>query len=239
MILNRRKALLTLPLLAGSAALLASCSDNEGDNENVTPSPQNNDTPENVPPVGSQEIDGITYTMMPEFLSIGGGPTTENKLRIYEDLQCPYCADLKEEISEDLKKLIEDEEVVVEFVVVNYLGESSTNSWSESTANLLAVVAESQPDKFMKVQKTLYDNQPDKDNTDPFTGEQLRKIVEEVIEFSEGEVKKIDEGFYVDWVNEVVNPFAAANAVSSIPTVVWNETVLENYGDIVNILSGL
>ena len=129
--------------------------------------------------------------------------------------------------------------MVVEFVVVNYLGVRSTNAWSEQTASLLAVVANSQPDKFIDVQKVLYDNQPDKRNTDPFTGEQLRKMVSEVIEFSEEEIQQIDDGTYIPWVNEVVNPFAAKNEVSSIPTVVWNETVLEDYSTIVDELAKL
>lgn len=99
--------------------------------------------------------------------------------------------------------------------------------------------ANNNPDKFIAVQKILYDNQPDKRNTDPFTGEQLRKMVSEVIEFSEEEIQQIDDGTYISWVNEVVNPFTAENEVSSIPTVVWNETVLEDYSTIVDELAQL
>lgn len=244
-LMNRRKLMFSVPLLLGTTVGLSSCvifrgDNNTGDETTVGPSDNGSDnSPYNVPPVNSQEIDGINYTMMPEFLSIGGGPTTENKLRIYEDLQCPYCKDLKIEISEHVQSLIASESLVVEFVVVNYLGVRSTNAWSENTANMLAVVSESQPEKFMEVQKTLYENQPDKRNTDPFTGAQLRKMVDSIIEFSEEEIKKIDDGYYVDWVNQVVNPFAAKNEVSSIPTVVWNETVLEDYGEIIDILAKL
>lgn len=245
--MNRRKLMFSIPLLLGATAGLSSCvvfrgNDDESQETETSASPSDNgsdNTPYNVPLVKAQEIDGINYTMMPEFLSIGGGPTTENKIRIYEDLQCPYCKDLKVEISEHLQSLIKSESLVVEFVVVNYLGVRSTNAWSENTANLLAVVSEHQPDNFMEVQKTLYENQPDKRNTDPFTGEQLRKIVDSVIDFSEEEIEKIDNGYYVDWVNQVVNPFAAKNEVSSIPTVVWNGKTLEDYSEIIDILAKL
>lgn len=64
-------------------------------------------------------------------------------------------------------------------------------------------------------------------------------MVSEVIEFSEEEIQQIDDGTYISWVNEVVNPFAAENEVSSIPTVVWNETVLDDYSTIVDELAKL
>lgn len=238
MMMNRRNILLSIPLIAGTGMALSSCGVFD-EKESPAPSPEADTADIVKPSVQVREIDGVQYDMTEQFLSIGGSPTTANKLRIYEDLQCPYCKDLKKEIIEDVKQLVNDEKLVVEFVVVNYLGVRSTNAWSEQTANLLAVVANSQPDKFIDVQKVLYDNQPDKRNTDPFTGEQLRKMVGEVIEFSAEEIQQIDDGTYISWVNEIVNPFAAENEISSIPTVVWNETVLEDYNSIVDELAKL
>lgn len=237
MLMNRRNILLSIPLIAGTGMALSSCG--VFDEKESPPTSPDEDTADIVKPsVQVREIDGVQYDMTEQFLSIGSF-TAENKLRIYEDLQCPYCKDLKKEIIEDVKQLVNDEKLIVEFVVVNYLGVRSTNAWSEQTANLLAVVANSQPDKFIDVQKVLYDNQPDKRNTDPFTGEQLRKMVSEVIELSEEEIQQIDDGTYISWVNEIVNPFAAENEISSIPTVVWNETVLEDYNSIVDELAKL
>lgn len=140
--IKRRNMLLAIPAIAGAGVILSSC--NANDTNNIEEKEAN--IADIVRPVIQvQEIDGVVYEMTEQFLSIGGSPTTENKLRIYEDLQCPYCKDLKKEIIEDVKQLVNDEKLVVEFVVVNYLGVRSTNAWSEQTANLLAVVANSQP----------------------------------------------------------------------------------------------
>lgn len=237
MLLNRRNLLLTVPAVTGSAVLLSSCGKDEGENETARETTELANIER--PSVQIREIDGVVYDMTEYFLRIGGSAVTENKLRIYEDLQCPYCHELKTEIIEDVQTLVKEEKLVAEFVVVNYLGVRSTNAWSESTANLLTVVADSQPDKFINVQKALYGKQPDKRNTDPFTGEQLREIVKDAIELTDDEIKKIDEGFFVPWVNEIVNPFAASNEVNSIPTVVWNETVLEDYNTVVDELAKL
>ena len=125
------------------------------------PTSPDEDTADDVKPsVQVREIDGVQYDMTERFLSIGSF-TAENKPRIYEDLQCPYCKDLKKEIIEDVKQLVNDEKLVVEFVVVNYLGVRSTNAWSEQTANLLAVVANSQPGELpaqLKTKRLLFKN---------------------------------------------------------------------------------
>lgn len=259
--MDRRKLLMTLPVLAGGTVVLSSCglfekdkgvvvnlgSDNGGDEGDVSdssdsggeiPSDDPQEIPTNAPAVKSQDIDGVSYTMMPEFLTIGGGPTTENRIRIYSDMACPHCKALDEQIHEKMEELIVDEQLIAEFVIVNYLGEGTENSWSLQCANLLAVVAVSQPDKFLKVKETLYANQPE-DEGGEYLAELLRDLVSDVIEFSDDDVKKIDEGFYVDWVNITVNNFAANNLVSSVPTVVWNETVLDQYGEIVETLEKL
>lgn len=220
--LNRRM-FIVLPLVG--AGLLSACAGSTTDT--LAKNTQEADSAVK-PPQGTQTIDGVDYTMTEQFLSLGSEDAAHT-IRLFEDMQCPYCKELMLGIHEDLVAKVKSGAVKLEIVPVNYLGVRSTNGWSENAANFLAVVSVSQPDKFMEVQETLFEHQPEERSTEVIPSSTLRNYVKDVIELSDTEIKDIDDGKYVDWINKVVTPFAASNDVKTIPTVVVDGTVLEDY----------
>lgn len=223
-----RRSLLLLPL-AGIA--LAGCA-----NTNNTKEISAEEAENIVKPTGTKTLDNVYYEITEQFLAMGPQDAA-HKIRIYEDMQCPYCKELLTSVHQELADKVKEGVLRLEIVPVNYLGVRSTNGWSENAANVLAVISETQPDKFMDVQQALFDKQPEERSTEVISPATIRSYIKDVVELSADEVKSIDNGKYVDWVNNIVTPFAASNDISKIPTVVVNDVVLEDYKTITDELA--
>ena len=77
-------------------------------------------------------------------------PTT---ITIYEDPQCPVCAQLEAEVADDVAAAVEAGEVRVEYRIVSFLDQASTNDYSSRAANaLVAAYDVSGPEVFDALQ---------------------------------------------------------------------------------------
>ncbi|UYM07131.1 DsbA family protein [Solicola gregarius] len=87
---------------------------------------------------------------------------------IYEDFQCPYCAQLEESSADFLEEQLGDGAVTVEYRIVSFLDGASTNEYSSRAANAaLCVFDGAGPRAFYEFHATLYDNQPEEGSAGP------------------------------------------------------------------------
>jgi protein-disulfide isomerase len=121
----------------------------------------------------SQDETGKTTAAVPTGLSGDGGVVVgasdaPTSITIYEDPQCPICAQFEAMSGDQVDQAIQDGRVVVEYRIVSFLDHASTNEFSSRAANALMVVnAESGSDVFKAYHDLIYQRQPDENTAGP------------------------------------------------------------------------
>lgn len=89
-----------------------------------------------------------------------GNPDAEQRVHVYQDLNCPHCQVLHGLMGPDVERWSAGEDVAVEVTVVDYLGPRTSHGFSTRGAQLLALVAEADPAAWPAVQDALLERQP-------------------------------------------------------------------------------
>jgi protein-disulfide isomerase len=132
---------------------------------------------------------------------------------VYEDFQCPVCAQFEAAQGDYLESLIEEKKATVVFHTLSFIG-------SESVLAANAAACSADEDKFLALHKMLYQTQP-KENSGAWTNESLVSAGNSVGISSESFEKCVNTGEYAGWVNNVAAA-AAQEDVNSTPTVFIN-----------------
>lgn len=107
------------------------------------------DRPEAVP----SGVDGFGI-----MVGESGAPTT---VKIYEDFQCPACAQFEASTTEQLDAAIEEGRVQVDYRLVSFLDNASSNEYSSRAMNAaLAVLDTAGVEAFKEFHDILFANQP-------------------------------------------------------------------------------
>lgn len=183
---------------------------------------------------------GVQYEMTENFLAMESYKADADKtvIRVYSDLSCSYCRDFAQEIDPLVRDALKSEaNVRFEFVNVNYLGARNTNNWSDNAGQMLALIADNRPTKYLDVAQALYDNQPTADTQDKDINEEaILKITSTVVDLTYLEKQMFETKLYSNWLNNSVTPFAATNKVKSVPTVTMDGNAVEDRGEIIEFL---
>lgn len=110
----------------------------------------------------------------------GVGHTNDGDVvvRIYFDLQCPYCQHFDAANSAELDKLAAEDGVTIEYRPISFLDSNSLGTnYSTRAANAVAVVADKNPENFTKFITALYDNQP-AEGTKGLTDDKIAEIAQ-------------------------------------------------------------
>ena len=203
----RRPALVVL----AAAALLAGCGTAED------PEPAGRATTavaeQRTPATGT--TGRVTVT---EASVILGDPAAPERVHVYQDLNCPHCQELHGLMGADVATWAEGGDVAVEVTVVDYLGPRTTHAFSTRGANLLALVADVDPEAWPAVQQALLDMQPTS-TTAEVTDEQLLTAARDAgADLGDEDVAAVSGLAYADWV-AAATADAAAAGVSYIPQV--------------------
>ena len=127
------------------------------------------DTPDNVPgvaqdPNASQTDAGepsSTPGKLDGFAVVVGQDDAPVTVTIYEDFQCPACANFEGQVGEQLLEAIDEGKVRVEFRLLSFLDRASTNDYSSRALNAALVVLDTAGvDAFLSFHADLYANQP-------------------------------------------------------------------------------
>jgi len=141
---------------------------------------------------------------------------------IYEDFQCPVCAQFEGAQGDYIESLIADKKATVVFHTLSFIG-------TESIIAANAAACSADEDKFLALHKMLYQTQP-KENSGAWTNEALVSAGKSVGISSKSYDDCVTNGTYADWVTNVQNS-AASKDVNSTPTVFINGKELNRGND--------
>jgi protein-disulfide isomerase len=132
---------------------------------------------------------------------------------VYEDFQCPVCAQFEAAQGDYLEALIADKKATVVYHTLSFLG-------PESIAAANAAACSADEGKFLDYHKMLYLTQP-KENSGAWTNASLAAAGQSVGISSQKFTNCVSKGTYGDWVSNVAAEGAKKN-VNSTPTVFIN-----------------
>jgi protein-disulfide isomerase len=132
---------------------------------------------------------------------------------IYEDFQCPVCAQFEAAQGDYLEALIADKKATVVYHTLSFLG-------PESIAAANAAACSADEGKFLDYHKMPYVTQP-KENSGAWTNASLAAAGQSVGISSQKFTNCVSKGTYGDWVSNVAAEGAKKN-VNSTPTVFIN-----------------
>ena len=134
-------------------------------------------------------------------------------LDIYEDFQCPVCAQFEKIQGDYIESLITAKKATVVYHTLSFLGPESVNA-----ANAAACSADE--DKFLQYHRSLYANQP-QENSGAWSNDVLAVLGQAAGITSKSFSKCVNDMAYKGWVSKVAAAGANAN-VNSTPTVFIN-----------------
>lgn len=147
-----------------------------------------------------------------------GEDDAPTEIVIYEDPQCPVCAQLEAEVAEDLAAAAEAGDVRVEYRIVSFLDEASSNDYSSRAANaLVATYDVSGPEVFEALHRTLFEQQTPEGGA----GHSDDQLVEFAVEAGadEDEIRPlVEDGSYLQWIANATDAMSR-NGVTGTPTV--------------------
>ncbi|MCX6444638.1 MAG: thioredoxin domain-containing protein [Actinobacteria bacterium] len=141
---------------------------------------------------------------------------------IYEDFQCPVCAQFEAAQGDYLESLIADKKATVVYHTLSFLG-------PESIASANAAACAADESKFLDFHKMLYTNQP-KENSGAWSNAALAEAGKSVGLTSQKFASCVNKGKFADWVGNVAAEGAKKN-VNSTPTVFINGKELNRGND--------
>ena len=132
---------------------------------------------------------------------------------IYEDFQCPICAQFEKLQGDYIESLITAKKATVVYHTLSFLGPESVNA-----ANAAACSADQ--GKFLQYHRALYANQP-QENTGVWSTDVLGVLGQAAGIMSKKFTSCVNDMAYQGWVNNIAAAGAKAN-VNSTPTVFIN-----------------
>ena len=146
-------------------------------------------------------------------ITFNGELTGVPVIDVYEDFQCPVCAQFEKLNGDYLESLIADKKATVVYHTLSFLGPESVNA-----ANAAACSADE--GKFLKYHRTLYANQK-AENSGAWSNDVLNVLGQVAGITSKKFSECVKKGNYLKWVVNVADAGAKAN-VNSTPTVFIN-----------------
>jgi protein-disulfide isomerase/uncharacterized membrane protein YphA (DoxX/SURF4 family) len=156
-------------------------------------------------PAGVSLADGVTV----------GTATAPVTLDLYEDPQCPVCAQFESQVGPAISGWIASGKVKVHYHVISFLDSASSTKYSSRAANALYAAAGVSPDAFAKYHQLLYQQQP----AEGSAGLTEDKLVQLAQQAGAGSVAdQIRAGTYADYVARATDQ-SSKDGVTGTPTV--------------------
>jgi protein-disulfide isomerase len=156
-------------------------------------------------PAGVSLADGVTV----------GKATAPVTLDLYEDPQCPVCAQFESQVGPAISGWIDSGKVTVHYHVISFLDSASTTKYSSRAANALYAAAGVGPDAFARYHQLLYQQQP----AEGSAGLTEDKLVQLAQQAGAGAVAdQIRAGTYADYVARATDQ-SSKDGVTGTPTV--------------------
>jgi protein-disulfide isomerase/uncharacterized membrane protein YphA (DoxX/SURF4 family) len=164
-------------------------------------------------PAGVSLADGVTV----------GKATAPVTLDLYEDPQCPVCAQFESQVGPAISGWINSGKVKVHYHVISFLDSSSTTKYSSRAANALYAAAAVSPDAFAKYHQVLYQQQP-AEGSAGLTEDKLVQLAQQ--SGAGAAADQIRAGTYADYVARATDQ-SSKDGVTGTPTVLVNGKALQ------------
>ncbi|WP_299038314.1 thioredoxin domain-containing protein [uncultured Pseudokineococcus sp.] len=149
-----------------------------------------------------------------------GDPGAPVAVSIYQDYQCPFCAQFEAANTDFLEERREAGDVAVTYYPLDLL--RRLGDYSERSASAAVCVAEEAPEQFPAFNDALFANQP-QEGAGGLTDQQVAALAAEAGVPDEVE-SCITSGRYTDWVTQVTD--ARDERVEGTPTVLVDDEVV-------------
>lgn len=142
-------------------------------------------------------------------------PTT---VTVYEDLQCPACANLEAQLGEPLAAAVDAGDVRLDYRMISFLDRYSTNEYSSRALNAaLAVLDTAGIEAFRAFHDDLYANQPEEGGPGFEDDELIDRAV--AAGATESEVRpQIEDKVYEQWIENATDQMSR-DGYNSTPTI--------------------
>ena len=154
-----------------------------------------------------------------------GPADAANKVVVYEDFLCPFCADFEAATRDDLQQLAADGQVQVEYRPFNFL--SGLGDYSARSAGAFSIVLDtSGADVAKKFHDLLFENQPEEQGPFP-SDDDLADLAVEAGAADADVRDAIANNEGQDWVDRATQSADSAG-VSGTPTILLNGEVFQD-----------
>lgn len=158
----------------------------------------------------SQAVDGYSVVV--------GEQDAPKTVTVYEDLQCPACAQLEAAVGDTLSQGIEDGSIKVEYRLISFLDGASSNQYSSRAMNSsLVVLEEAGLESFREFHDALYARQPAEGGAG-FTDDELIDIAVEAGAEEAAVRPGIEDKIYDQWIKDATDQ-SSKDGVTGTPTV--------------------
>lgn len=165
-------------------------------------------------PAGVSLADGVTVGQ-------ASAPVT---LDLYEDPQCPVCAQFEAQVGPQISTWVAAGTVKVHYHVISFLDAQSSTRYSSRAANALYAAAGVSPTAFASLHQTLYAQQP-AEGSAGLTEDKLVQLAEQA--GASGAEQQIRSGAYGDYVARATEQ-SSKDGVTGTPTVKVNGKALDS-----------
>jgi protein-disulfide isomerase len=177
------------------------------------------DTPENVPSVATDATaEGGTPGELDGYSIFVGQPDAPSTVTIYEDLQCPACANLESQLGEQISAAVDAGDIRLDYRMISFLDDASTNEYSSRALNAALVVLDTAGvDAFRAFHDDLYADQP----TEGGPGFDDDELIDRAVAACavEDEVRQpIEDKVYEQWIKNATEQMSK-DGVNSTPTI--------------------
>ncbi|UFN45977.1 DsbA family protein [Nocardioides okcheonensis] len=210
---ERRRRLVTIGAVVAAVVVIVggltwwqSTRDTTGEAADVVPSVAAGAEADGTP----GEIDGYGIV-----IGQADAPTT---VTIYEDLQCPACANLEAQLGEPLAAAVDAGDVRLDYRMISFLDRASTNEYSSRALNAaLAVLDTAGVDAFRAFHDDLYANQPEEGGPGFEDDELIDRAV--AAGATESEIRpQVEDKVYEQWIENATDEMSQAG-YNSTPTI--------------------
>jgi protein-disulfide isomerase/uncharacterized membrane protein YphA (DoxX/SURF4 family) len=165
-------------------------------------------------PAGVSLADGVTVGQ-------AAAPVT---LDLYEDPQCPVCAQFESQVGPQISTWVAAGKVKVHYHVISFLDSSSTTKYSSRAANALYAAAGVSPTVFADLHQILYAQQP-AEGSAGLTEDKIVQLAQQA--GASAAEQQIRSGTYADYVARATDQ-SSKDGVTGTPTVKVNGRALDS-----------
>jgi len=144
---------------------------------------------------------------------------------VYEDFQCPYCAQFEAANREQLADWTDSGDVQVQYRPIAFLDSASTDDYSTRSLNAVGAVMDVSPDSFLEFHNLLFENQPEEGGAG-LTDQQLIDYAVQAGAPEEEITAPIEDLSFEGWTARVTEDSSQAG-VSGTPTITVNGTSVQ------------